>query len=911
MKICAAFGFYNYQSSLEIAPQVCLKSLKHQQNPILKYFSNTFVYSRKHIEAIHLTLLKKTRGENPVRNNFNRARRGILSLIFIFAIAVISVFQIQAAKLSPTLQNNLTTLADNASIGVVVVSFKTSNGLQSSHLNILRNVGIVKGRTFPQLGMVAAILTAGQIRALQNNPNVRSIWSNDPLQYYMNQARMLTGVDKLRSDSQLTFRNGGMPVSGAGDFSVLIIDSGIDATHGDLPFGTKVIQNVHPITATDTLEGFTPSLAIENIPNTDETVGHGTHCAGIIGGLGTRSGGLYGGVAPGVKLIGAGLGAGILVVNPLGAWEWALSHQYQYNIRVVSNSYGPLGGGAFDPENPIAIASRMMYERNASVVFAAGNDGAAKNTMSPYAKAPWAIGVAAGTKDGTLADFSSRGTPRGERLNDADPLNDNDAPTITAPGTGRAFETSLAKYGFTAAIVSTRSTLNLTANGLTDDTELPVGMIPFYTQISGTSMATPFVAGTIALMLDADPTLTPDEIKQIITDTASRMPGYDDFEVGAGYINAYAAVDKVFNRSKNYKSFQNVSFNAQFGEERPAAQPFHIDFDPSVNGANSANAKTFSVDQNISVLDVYAKVDNAAGEGTGNFVGIRIVAPNGTVYKTGIENPVIGSSAREITVQNPQSGVWTVEVRGANGLAAAPQASSPNQIASPGPVDGMVTQVRYVLPNIADIQGIQNQTAIEFALKNRLIDTYADGTFRPDQTVTREDLARSLVLNSALRQTLGATAKFTDASGDLRNVVEAVTANGSTLRDYNFAPKGMMSFTGLSFNPSTAVNRLDLAVAFVRALGHDAEAVALANSNVTYNGATLSDNASIPANLRGYVQIAINNGLFEAYPAEVRNLGNGQYQVLPGSRFEPNTTVNRATLATKLSSFRQLFSTGG
>ena len=106
-----------------------------------------------------------------------------------------------------------------------------------------------------------------------------------------------------------------MPVSGAGDFSVLVIDSGIDATHADLQFGTKVIQNVHPVVATGTLPGFTPNVTVENIQNTDETVGHGTHCAGIIGGHGMRSGGTYAGVAPGAKIIGAGLGAGLFVLN--------------------------------------------------------------------------------------------------------------------------------------------------------------------------------------------------------------------------------------------------------------------------------------------------------------------------------------------------------------------------------------------------------------------------------------------------------------------------------------------------------------------------------------------------------------------------------------------------------------------
>lgn len=834
-----------------------------------------------------------------------------IGLVIALAITGVFAFQIQAATLSPSLQNQLTTLADDVSVGMVIVTFNTTNGLQNSHLDVLRSVGVTGGQTFPTLGMVAQPMTAGQVRALSNNAAVRSIWSNDQLVYFMNQARTLTGVDKLRSDSGFTLRNGGMPVSGAGDFSVLVIDSGIDATHADLPYGTKVVQNVHPVLATSTVQGFTPNVTIENLPNTDESVGHGTHCAGIIGGLGTRSGGNFAGVAPGAKLIGAGLGAGILVVNPLGAWEWALTHQYQYNIRVVSNSYGPLGGGEFNPDNPITIASRIAYERNMMVVFAGGNDGAAKNTLSPYAKAPWVIGVAAGTKDGTLADFSSRGTPKAERLSDNNPFNDNDAPTITAPGTGRAFESSLTKFGFTAAIVSTRSTSNLTANGLTDDAELAPGMIPFYTQISGTSMATPFVAGTVALMLDADPTLTPDEIKQIIMDTASRMPGYDDYEVGSGYINSYAAVDKVFNRSKNYRSFQDVSYNTVFGEERPATQNFHINFNPAVSGATSQNATTFTVEPNMNVLEVSAVVDTDLEEGTGNLVGIRLTAPDGTGYSTAIDFPVIGSNRREITVDNPQAGTWTLEVRGARSLSAAPQASSPTQLASPGPVDGSVIQVKYILPNIADIQGHSQQAQIESAIKNRLIDTYADGTFRPNSIVNRGDLARSLVSNTSLRQTLGTTPKFTDVSGDLRNIAEAVVANGSTLRDYNFTPSGMMSFTGTSFSPNSSVNRLDVAVAFVRASGHDAEARALANTNVTFNGSVLSDNAQIPASLRGYVQIAINNGLFEAYPAEVIQIAPGQYQVLPGPRFEPSTAVTRATLAVKLIRFNQLLTTGG
>ncbi len=825
-----------------------------------------------------------------------------------FAIAIFA-FAAQAATLAPQLQTKLATLGDSASVGMVIVSFNTNNGLQDSHLNVLRSVGVTGGQTFPILGMVAQPMTVAQVRALSTNSAVRSIWSNDPLIYYMNQARVMGGVAKLQSDSAMTTRNGGMPVSGAGDFSVLVIDSGVDATHADLPFGTKVVQNVHPVLATSTVSGFTPNVTIENIPNTDETVGHGTHCAGIVGGNGVRSGGLYTGVAPGAKIVGAGLGAGILVVNPLGAWEWGLANQFNYNIRIVTNSYGPLGGGEFNPDHPIVIASRIGYERNMMVLFAGGNDGAAKDTLSPYAQAPWVIGVAAGTKEGTLADFSSRGTPRAERLSDNNPMNDNDAPTLVAPGTGRAFETNASR--FSSAIASVRSTFNLTANGLTADTEIAPGMIPFYTQISGTSMATPYVAGVVALMLDADTTLTPDEIKQILVDTASKMPGYEDYEVGAGHVNAHAAVDKVFNRSKNYRSFQDVNYNAVFGEERPAQQTFHIDFNPALSGPTSTNATTFTVSPDMNVLDVAATVDTVAEEGTGNLVGIRLTAPSGAVFSTAIDFPVIGSNKRQIVIDNPESGSWNLEVRGARGLTAAPQASSPTQAAAPGPVDGTVTQIKFILPNIADIATHPQRSAIEGAIKNRVIDIYADGTFRPASLVTREDLARSLVLNTSLRQSLALTPKFGDVPGDLRNIAEAVTAKGSTLRDYDFVPTGMMGFTGNLFQPTGEINRLDLAVALAKALGHDAAARSLAGSTVTSGGVALTDNSQIPSALRGYVQLAINKGIFEAFPAEFLQTAPGQFTVLPGPRFEPATTINRADFAGRLNTFSSLFSTGG
>jgi len=159
-----------------------------------------------------------------VNTKFNSVFNRFFRLSIAFAAAAFLSVNIQAATLSPALQTKLNGLANSASVGVVIVSFKSTNGLTLSNLTLLQSVGVTKGVTFQKLGMVGAVMTAGQVRALQNNSTVRSIWSNDQQMYYMNAARMMAGVDKIRTDAAFTFRNGGLPVSGNGDFSVLVID---------------------------------------------------------------------------------------------------------------------------------------------------------------------------------------------------------------------------------------------------------------------------------------------------------------------------------------------------------------------------------------------------------------------------------------------------------------------------------------------------------------------------------------------------------------------------------------------------------------------------------------------------------------------------------------------------------------
>ena len=830
--------------------------------------------------------------------------------VTIILVCLVFISNASAATLGPSLQSKLAGLAADAKVGTVIVAFNTNNGLSESHLDALRSLGVAGGIRLNRLGMVAFVANAGQVRALLGRPEVRSIWFNDRLSYFDKEARTLTGVERLRTERAFTTANGGMPVSGKGDFSVVINDSGIDATHPDLQLGKNVVQNVQILTDTDTLSGFTTLQTIENVPDTDLNVGHGTHCAGIVGGTGQQSGGLYAGVAPGAKLIGTGSGAVLFILNALGGFEWSLTNQSFYGIRVISNSYG--GSGAFNPDNPLNIASKAAHDSNIIVVFAAGNSGPGKDTHNPYGKAPWVISVGAGTKEGGLASFSSRGTPKEDRLANSDPNDDFDAPTIVAPGTGREFESNASK--FSAAYVSTRSKSNVFANGLTDDAELSPAYLPYYTQISGTSMATPYIAGVVALMLDADPTLTPDDVKQILTSTASRMPGRDEWEVGAGYVNAFAAVDKVFNRSRAYGQNFTHNFNARYTVSGPAAENVHIDYSPAaMPGASSPNAHSFTVEEGMSVLDVFATFDNAIETGDGNTIGILVTDPQGNKYSSGIALPVLDAPSREVVVKNPVAGNWLVEVRGVRGLAAAPNVSLPTSgAAAPGPVDINISQKLFTLEPIADIQNHPARAQIETVLKNRQMDTFADGTFRPDAGLTREDFAGLLYLNTALRQSLGSSPKFVDVAPGFAPIAEAVTASGSTLRDWNFTPAGMMSASGSSFNPNGSVSRLDMAVALVRALGLDAEAKAKAGTpvTVTYNGisVTLTDNAEIPSAMRGYVQIALDKGLLQAF----FSIDQGPFEFQPTlkARVKPADAATRAFMAFALDNFRQHFVTG-
>jgi serine protease AprX len=427
----------------------------------------------------------------------------LFSLVLSFVLLAGIGFTGHTAKAASVEIDPILQLSSPQSIQTAILTFDGSP--TNEKIQKINSLGL-KSVTFKRLPMVAVRGPKTAIEKTLSLDGLISVYSDKKLDYLLKESVPFIGADRVWKDFGVT----GKGVTAA------VIDSGIDATHSDLKIGEKTIQNTKFLTGNDIFNG--NPVYLENMSDTDTSSGHGTHVSGIIAGTGTSSQSVYKGVAPDAKLVGLGTGEVITILWALEAFDYVMANQQKYNIRIISNSWGT--SGKYSPNDPINVASKSAHDAGMVVVFAAGNDGPAQDTLNPYSVAPWVIGVAAGTKDGKLATFSSRGI-------DGDSVYH---PTITAPGVD---------------IVSTRAKTGAAINGLSakkDSTYIPAPFLPYYTTASGTSMATPHISGVTALMLEANPGLQPDTVKDILVKTANPMNGYKQFEVGAGYVDAYKAV---------------------------------------------------------------------------------------------------------------------------------------------------------------------------------------------------------------------------------------------------------------------------------------------------------------------------------------------------------------------------------
>src|SRR5213596_2035440 len=230
--------------------------------------------------------------------------------------------------------------------------------------------GVVQYNNF---SMIAALATPVQLLTISTLPGLQGVYANKRLDYYM----LHESVPSIRADA---VHVAGITGKGIG---VAILDSGIDgAYNADLAYPQYTVQNVKVLYNQNDLFTFGKdapkpvrkgaTLVVENLPNSETSIGHGTHVAGIVAARGTASNGYYTGVAPGASLVGIGTGDVLFIFFALAGFDYILDHQQQYNIKVVNNSWGT--SGPFDPKDPINEATKKVASRGITVVFAAGND---------------------------------------------------------------------------------------------------------------------------------------------------------------------------------------------------------------------------------------------------------------------------------------------------------------------------------------------------------------------------------------------------------------------------------------------------------------------------------------------------------------------------------------------------------
>jgi len=279
---------------------------------------------------------------------------------------------------------------------------------------------------------------------------------------------------------------------------VAILDTGIDQTHPDLAGQIVGTQN------------FTSA------PSIDDTVGHGTHVASIIAGTGAASNGRYKGVAPGAKLL-IGKVCDTESCDDsaiLAGMAWAAQ-----NAPVVNMSLGGPDTPDIDPLEQAVNDLTAQYQT--LFVIAAGNDGAVGSVGSP-STADAALSVGAVDRDDKLADFSSRG-PRAE--------DDAIKPDITAPGVN---------------IVAAKA-----KNGVIGDPAPVDG----YTTLSGTSMATPHVAGAAAILTQQHPGWSSLLRKDALMASAKPTDGVNPFDQGAGRVDVAREITQTVVADEGSLSF--------------------------------------------------------------------------------------------------------------------------------------------------------------------------------------------------------------------------------------------------------------------------------------------------------------------------------------------------------------------
>lgn len=426
-------------------------------------------------------------------------------------------------KVAPDLVDQLDAGAPRDSEIDVII--RASGKLRRAHRQMVMELGGKPDRIFRIINGFSARMSLSAIQELSMRDEFAYISPVRPAQSF-GHLENTTGAAQIRN---MIPGNQGLTGAGVG---IALIDSGVNPTHHEIDY--------------DGNNRISMNLDAGGFGTTNDLYGHGTFVASIATGTNHIGPGAYTGIAPGANIINIkaldSSGSGF-TTNVIAAVDWCVANRSAYNIKVINMS---LGAPAVDSykNDPLCLAVRAAHDAGIVVVCAAGNDGkdAAGNEIYGAIHCPGdepsAITVGAsntyGTdarNDDTITTYSSRGPTRGYSTNAAGvKIYDNLVkPDLVAPGN--------------KIISSEALNCNLVVeNPQLKANEYETNPYHYVMYLSGTSVSAPVVSGAAALLLQENPSLTPNLIKAILMYTSQPLPGFNMLEQGAGQVNVAGAV---------------------------------------------------------------------------------------------------------------------------------------------------------------------------------------------------------------------------------------------------------------------------------------------------------------------------------------------------------------------------------
>ncbi len=485
--------------------------------------------------------MKQTLGTNTKHSNAKRSKIGVIA----GAAALLGTAPLAAAAGTPQGRTDKADaqvgqmLAAKPAHGPCTVIAKVDGGLSAAQQAQLAALGADITRHFGFIHSVALTLPAHNLRKLAALPFISHLSYNGAVK----KCDLFTVAS---SGAGYAYQQYGLTGQGIG---VAVLDS-----------GTRDVADLND-TVTGSPRVVTKQCFVPGTYDPTDWCGHGTHVAGIIAGSGQASTGsqdtkTFYGIARRATLINARVldqnGQGS-VSSVLAGLQWVVANKNAYNIRVINLSLGHPVGESYT-QDPLCQAVEAAWKAGIVVVCAAGNNGRENGMSAPGAanegwgiaygsiqspaNDPYVITVGA-TKsmdgvrgDDRIATYSSRGPSRLDLVL---------KPDIIAPG-----NRVVSLYAFNTTLYSWNTA---TGNGLPLDSYQKINtnmMSPDYFVLSGTSMACPVVSGAAALMLQANPTLTPDTVKARLMSSADKWldpsGNADPCTYGAGYLDIPAAL---------------------------------------------------------------------------------------------------------------------------------------------------------------------------------------------------------------------------------------------------------------------------------------------------------------------------------------------------------------------------------